>query len=76
MALLIQKDAVMERWESGPFSCGPLGSGDTMGAGGGVGPGPEKVIHPDPSDEGQVEQAGAAKQMRCLPSLLILGTTG
>lgn len=76
MALLIQKDAVMERWELGPLSCGPLGSGDTKGAVG-VGPSPEKAIHPDPSGEWQVEQGGGGAMQMCgLCSLLILGTTG
>lgn len=44
-----------------PFSGGPLGSGDTIGAGG-VGPSPEKVVHPDSSDERQVEQGGGTMQ--------------
>lgn len=48
VAFLIQKDAAMERWESGRPSCGPsVGSGDTMGPAG-IGSSPEKVIHPGP----------------------------
>lgn len=74
MALLIQKDAVREREESGPLSDGSLmGSGDILGA---VEVGPaQEVIHPDASDEPVCGAGcGSAMQVWYLPSLLTLET--